>query len=356
MRKILNFKSFLNESFDASVILFEKYIEFLAEDAVALTQVSTKVGWDKIKAGFEQTSDPENRKTLAKQGRKIRSAPLLGAAGSNPKLAKEQGTIPDFVTKSLSLSPADESGRINTCSCATEECRAACLNKAGRGAMTTTQKGRLKKTDFMIDNPHHFMSMLKDEISTHGRSAESAGKRAAVRLNVVSDIPYEILHPQIFTEHPNVQFYDYTKIARRVLNTDGTPRKLPDNYHLTLSSTGIHKESNWGDVRQHLSNGGVAAMVFAVPSGRGKKPGGALPTHVVDGSTGKRWRVIDADIHDHRHLDHAYNDAQPGEGLIAGLRIKGGKKLLAKAGNFAVRIPEGESVVTVPDHSKDDTD
>lgn len=356
MSSILNFKSFLTESFDDSVILFEKYIGFLTEDAVALAQVSTKVGWNKIKAGFDQTSDPAQRKILAKQGRQMRSADLLGAAGSNPKLAKEEGTIPDFVTKSLSLSPADESGRINTCSCATEECRAACLNKAGRGAMTATQTGRLKKTDFMIDHPHHFMAMLKDEISAHARSAEKQGKRAAVRLNVVSDIPYEILHPQIFTEHPDVQFYDYTKIARRVLNTDGTARKLPDNYHLTLSSTGIHKESNWSDVRQHLSNGGVAAMVFAIPSGRGDKPGGTLPTHVVDGKTGQRWRVIDADIHDHRHLDHAYNDAEPGEGLIAGLRIKGGKKLLAKAGDFAVRVPEGQSVVTVPDHGQDDND
>ena len=97
-------------------------------------------------------------------------------------------------------------------------------------------------------------------------------------------------------------------------------------------------------------------MVFAIPSGRGDKPGGTLPTHVVDQKTGQRWRVIDADIHDHRHLDHAYNDAEPGEGLIAGLRIKGGKKLLAKAGDFAVRVPEGQSVVTVPDHGQDDND
>ena len=132
------------------------------------------------------------------------------------------------------------------------------------------------------------------------------------------------------------------------MNPDGSPKQLPKNYHVTFSSTGVHKESNWKHVRQHLDNGGVAAMVFAVPAGRGKKKGGDLPTHVHDEKTGKRYRVIDGDIHDHRHLDHIYNDAQAGEGLIAGLRIKGGKKMLEKAGDFAVKVQPGQSHVSVP--------
>jgi hypothetical protein len=350
---MIKFKQFLEESFDNTVINFERYISFLSEENISLTQAPTSVNWGTVKSGFDQAKDPTTRAQLAKEGKKKRGK-LLGQEGSNPKLAKEAESVPEFLTKGLSLSPSDESGRINTCSCATDECRAACLNKAGRGAMSSVQTGRLKKTDFMLDNPGHFMGMLHDEIQAHERSAAKQGKRAAVRLNVVSDIPYEHLHPEVFHEHPNVQFYDYTKIARRVLNPNGTPKQLPKNYHLTLSSTGIHKGSNWSDARQHLSNGGVVAMVFAVPGGRGKKAGGALPTHVTDAKTGKKFRVIDADIHDHRHLDHVYNDAQPGEGLIAGLRIKGGKKMLAKAGDFAVKIPEGQTEVVVPDHSKEE--
>jgi hypothetical protein len=348
---MIKFKQFLNEALDESAMKFYRYFDFLTEANISLPQVDTSVSWGTIKKGFDQAKDPTNRRKLAKEGRKMRGI-LLGQEGSNPKLAKEAENVPTYITKGLSLSPSDESGRINTCACATQECKAACLNKAGRGAMTFTQNARLNKTNFMIDNPGHFMGMLHDEIAAHARSAAKQGKRAAVRLNVVSDIPYEKLHPEIFHENKDVQFYDYTKIAGRVLNPDGTPKKLPDNYHLTLSSTGIHKGSNWSDARQHLNNGGVVAMVFAVPAARGGKPGGDLPTHVVDSKTGKRFRVIDGDLHDHRHLDHVYNDAQPGEGLIAGLRIKGGAKMLAKAGDFAVKVPTGQSEIVVPDHDK----
>lgn len=344
--------SFTKESFASyaeDVFEFDRYLTFLTE-AISLQQApKTKVNWGTVKAGFDTVKDKGQRKATAKKARKKRKSKLLGKEGSNPKLAKEAESVPEFLTKGLSLSPSDESGRINTCSCATKECRAACLNKAGRGAMTSVQKARLSKTDYMLDEPAHFMASLHDEIDAHERYAAKRGKKAAVRLNVVSDIPYESLHPEIFNQHPNVQFYDYTKIAGRLYNPDGSKKQLPKNYHVTLSSTGIHKESNWKDARHHLNNGGVVAMVFAVPAGRGKKKGGELPTHVHDEKTGKTFRVIDGDLHDHRHLDHIYNDAPPGEGLIAGLRIKGGKKMLQKAGDFAVKVPQGKQVVSVPD-------
>ncbi len=330
------------------------------EDNISLTQAQTKVNWGTVKSGFDQAKDPVMRSQLGKQGRKMRNE-LLGDEGSNPKLAKESENVPEFVTKGLSLSPSDESGRINTCPCSTKECRAACLYKTGRGGMKPTEVGRLKRTNFMLDNPSHFMGMLHDEIAAHERSAAKSGKRAAVRLNMFSDIAYEHLHPEIFHENPNVQFYDYTKIAGRVLNPNGTPKQLPKNYHLTLSSTGIHKGSNWSDARKHLDNGGVVAMAFRVKSGDKRNPGGSLPTHVTDEKTGKRYRVIDGDFHDHRHLDHVYNDAQPGEGLIAGLRLKRKRvkgqtweKTIADAGDFAVEVPSGKSEIVVPDHSKEE--
>lgn len=341
----LSFTQYLTEQY-----AMDRYLSFLLEANLSLDVVKPDTAnWGKIKAGFDKVKDPNQRKAVAKEARQKRKTKLLGAEGSNPKIAKESESVPEYATKGLSLSPSDESGRINTCACATDECRAACLNKAGRGAMTSVQKARLNKTDHMIDNPHHFMGALHDEIDAHERSATKKGKKAAVRLNVVSDIPYEKLHPEIFHQHPNVKFYDYTKVAGRVLKPDGSKRELPSNYHVTLSSTGIHKQSNWKHVRQHLDNGGVSAMVFAVPASRKGKQGGDLPTHVHDEKTGKRYRVIDGDIHDHRHLDHIYNDAAPGEGLIAGLRIKGGKKMLEKAGDFAVKVPAGQSHVSVPD-------
>ena len=219
----------------------------------------------------------------ARQQTGLKQRRLFGAEGSNPKLAKESETIPEYKTIGLSLSPSTESGRVNTCSCATEACRAACLNKAGRGAMSSVQKARLERTNMLLDKPEHFMTIVHNEIDAHERSAAKQGKKAAVRLNVVSDIPHEKLHPEVFSDHPNVQFYDYTKIAGRVLNPDGSKKQLPPNYHLTLSSTGIEgADSNWHHARQHLDNGGTVAMVFAARTGRKGKPGDPLPSHVID--------------------------------------------------------------------------
>jgi hypothetical protein len=189
--------------------------------------------------------------------------------------------------------------------------------------------------------------MLHDEIDTHTQHAAKRKQKALVRLNVVSDIPYESLHPEIFSQHPSVQFYDYTKIAGRVLKPDGSPRQLPPNYHLTLSSSGITgEESNWEDVRTHLNNGGVASMVFDV----GKT--GKLPTHVHDEETGVKYRVIDGDLHDHRHQDHAFNNINPKEGVIAGLKFKGSEEKAESATHFNVKVPVDKDHVSVPPANK----
>jgi hypothetical protein len=93
-------------------------------------------------------------------------------------------------------------------------------------------------------------------------------------------------------------------------------------------------------------------MVFAARGGRKGREGDLLPSHVTDEATGKKYRVIDADTHDHRHLDKKYNDIPENEGIIAGLRIKGGMPMLKKAGNFAVKMPDfnGSPVVVPASH------
>lgn len=340
---------------------FAEYVDFLTEQTISLPQMAAEkpgsVSWGTVKAGFDKVKGgawkaPEAEKS-AREVTGLKKRRLFGAEGSNPKLAKEGETVPEYKTIGLSLSPSTESGRVNTCSCATEECRAACLNKAGRGAMSSVQKARLERTNMLLDKPEHFMTVAHHEIDAHERAAAKQGKKAAVRLNVVSDIPHEKLHPEIFHDHPNTQFYDYTKIAGRVLNPDGSKKQLPPNYHLTLSSTGIEgSDSNWHHARQHLNNGGTVAMVFAARGGRKGREGDALPSHVIDGATGIKYRVIDADTHDHRHLDKKYHGIPAEEGIIAGLRIKGGMPMLKKAGNFAVKMPDfkGSPVVVPASH------
>jgi hypothetical protein len=267
---------------------------------------------------------------------------LFTAQDANPKLAKEQSAIPDRGTIGLTLLPEKQSGIINTCPCATGECAKACLNMTGRGPMS--QEARAKKLERVVTKGHSAAIVLHHEIDAHERAMTKQGKKAVVRLNVVSDIPWETTHPEFFSEHKNTQFYDYTKIASRVLNADGSKKQLPENYHLTFSSTGINgPDSNWHHARQHLNNGGVVAMVFAVHAGRGDTPGGVLPSHVIDQATGKKYRVVDGDAHDHRYLDHQLNGIDPSEGVIAGL---------AKAGDFAVQPvdDQGSPVVIPADH------
>jgi len=343
-------------------ITFETYIEFLSEQislpvlaSAAPQPEAKKYSFATMKADMADTHKLWRDKKAKKAARAdlgIRpGTKLFTAQGGNPKLAKEESTIPDRGTIGLTLLPEKQSGLINTCPCATGECAKACLNMTGRGAMSQEARGR--KLERVVTKAKSAGIILHNELDAHERAMAKQGKKAVARLNVVSDIPWETVHPEIFSEHKNTQFYDYTKIASRVMNADGTPKKLPDNYHLTFSSTGIQgPDSNWHHARQHLNNGGVVAMVFAVHAGRGKKPGGVLPSHVVDEATGKKWRVVDADAHDHRYLDKQLNGIDENEGVIAGLRIKGGKKNLAKAGNFAVRPTSepGAPVVVGKDH------
>ena len=94
-----------------------------------------------------------------------------------------------------------------------------------------------------------------------------------VRLNVFSDIPWE---PFINLEaFPRIQFYDYTKIAKRLGRT-------PKHYYLTFSLS----ESNESAARTALSKGFNVAVPFR------EKPNRFLDHPVIDGDT-----------HDYRFLD-----------------------------------------------------
>lgn len=298
--------------------------------------------WQKVRAGAHKyfNASPEEQHAMRKEAHKVLGKnKLLGDEASNPKLAKSGEKIPKYRTKGLSLAPSTMSG-IDVCPNASKECKAACLgSSAGRGVMKNVRAGRIAKTHKYFDHPHLFHAKLDHEIETAKNSAHKNGQKLAVRLNVLSDIPHEHIAPQIFKKHHDVSFYDYTKIHGRAGH-----KKQPSNYHLTLSSTGInHKDSNWNHVRKHLDKGGVAAMAFNIPS-RGKASATPLPTHVHDEHTGKKYRVIDGDEHDHRHLDKKIHGISKHEGVIAGLKFKGGGPNIERAGKFAVDHEGGVAV------------
>ena len=235
----------------------------------------------------------------------------------NPKLMK--GEKKGYLSFVLHLAPADLSG-YNVCPMASDGCRAACLNTAGRGGIfkpgTTTnaiQDARIRKTRWFFTDRADFMLQLVKDVRLGIRQAEKQNLIPVFRLNGTSDIRWETVElsdglqtfQNIMQMFPNVQFYDYTKLSNR--------RDLPSNYHLTFSRS----ESNDTAVASHLVNGGNVAVVFNV------KKGAALP------ESWNGYTVIDGDDTDLRFLDP--------QNVVVGLRGKG-KATKGEHGGFVVNI------------------
>jgi hypothetical protein len=182
----------------------------------------------------------------------------------NPKTAKGEGF--GYLTAILHLAPADTAGVGNVCPWATEGCKRACLNTAGRGGIfrkgeTTNaiQEARARKTREFMRHRSEFVAQLVREIRAHVKRAAAHGLKPAIRLNGTSDLPWERIAPDLFRHFSDVQFYDYTKSTRRALDSrelEGHPR----NYHLTVSRS---ESSDPAQLRAILAAGGNVAVVFA---------------------------------------------------------------------------------------------
>ena len=166
------------------------------------------------------------------------------------------------------------------------------------GIFSNVQAARLAKSRFFIQDRKGFLAQLNRELSNlHKRAAK--GEKIAVRLNVLSDLPWHnLVH---MAAYPLIQFYDYTKhLARMVSFVNG---ELPKNYHLTFSRS---EETSVAIVVSLLRSGGNVAAVYA----------NALPSQNFGAA------VVDGDISDLRFLD--------ARGVIVGLKAKGkGKKDLS---------------------------
>ena len=157
------------------------------------------------------------------------------------------------------------------------------------GVFSNVQEARINKSKFLIENRNEFLAQLEKELTNlHKRATK--GAKIAVRLNVLSDLPW---HNLIDMESfPLINFYDYTPNPKRMIQF--LRGGLPSNYHLTFS----RKENNQQMVELIASMGGNIAAVFET-----------LP----DTYLGKR--VIDGDETDLRFLDP--------RGIIVGLKAKG---------------------------------
>lgn len=169
---------------------------------------------------------------------------------SNAKLQK--GKKKGFVSYGLSLSPYTISGK-NFCSHASQGCAAACLNTAGMGRFSNVQAARLKKSQWFINDRPAFLTQLNKELNLLNIQAMK-GKKISVRLNVLSDLPWENLIDMNL--YPFIHFMDYTKNPKRMERFIN--KELPANYHLTFSRS----ESNELVAQAISASGGNVAIVF----------------------------------------------------------------------------------------------
>jgi hypothetical protein len=226
------------------------------------------------------------------EGNRVKVGELLS---TNMKLLldKENG----YEVVGVSIAPA-KIGGYEVCIGRSDGCTEACIYVSGRGRFTATQIARIKRKLLFFQNNKAFKLQLFKELTSFVKSCKRKGVKPAVRLNVFSDIPYEIVYPELFTQFSGVRFYDYTKRIDRVKS-----KTLPKNYHLTYS-----RSENTTDLQVlDLLNMGINV---AIPFNCSKDK---LPKTYLG------MEVINGDKSDIRFLDKV--------GVIVGLSVKGDSKV-----------------------------
>jgi hypothetical protein len=212
-----------------------------------------------------------------------KSKKLLSDGKTNAKLAKN-----NLKTYGLSLIPHSlNTKKENLCKFSTVECRKSCLNMTGQGSFNSVQTARLNKADYFVNHKSDFINKLYGELSAINKKG-----KAAIRLNVISDVDWEgemKKNGKSLGDFPNIIFYGYTKNSGLI---DGNNL---DNQHYTFSFSGY----NWDKCEKFLKEKTAnVAVVFK----------NDLPLNY------KGFKVIDGMVSDERFLDE--------KGVIVGLKYK----------------------------------
>lgn len=210
---------------------------------------------------------------------------------SNPKIIK--GEKYGYISGILMFAPSLWSG-VNMCSFASLNCGVSCLTTAGHGQEHMLQDGnhlvhiaRITRVFLYMYHRKAFMSQLYKELKALVRKChrESIKRQETIlpafRPNGTSDRRWEREQPQMFTDFPEVQFYDYTKDPYRFKEVS----KIK-NYHLTFSRS----EDN-----EHISF--MKSQPFNIAVVTNLKKNEPIPL------TFKGKYTVDGDKHDLRFLD-----------------------------------------------------
>ena len=181
---------------------------------------------------------------------------LIGV-GNNAKTIKGDGE--EYLTAIKYMQPYKTmfKGKVhNLCAMADMAgCAEPCLRWAGRGQMSSVQRGRERKTLWYLSDRVGFMDALVNDITVFRRRCIKNAVQPCVRPNGTSDIMYE--KSSIMDQFPDVQFYDYTKKARRFHG-----QRQPDNYRLMLLYSGAKHYQSQGQSFLKSYSDAPMAVVF----------------------------------------------------------------------------------------------
>ena len=177
---------------------------------------------------------------------------LLDTSGGNTKLRKNNKPI-DIRVAGLSLYPNDFICPMRYIAACVKEC----LISSGRGVFDNVIEGRKAKTDFYMNDRAGFIDQLKRELTNFEKLCNKTGVVPYVRLNVISDIQWELkANGSIPQSFPNINFFDYSKIAKRL-------GKTPKNYQLMFSYSQAPEYQN--QVKTALKTDVPISVVFYGP-------------------------------------------------------------------------------------------
>ena len=132
-------------------------------------------------------------------------------------------------------------------------CMELCLKSSGFAKIfNTVNIARQKKTDFLLNDRIGFVSQLDKELFNYNKKCIKNNKKGFVRLNTISDYPFH--KTGLMQKYPDLNFIDYTKIAKRLFE------QLPENYFLMFSFSGRLQYSS--QVRLALKTSLPISVVF----------------------------------------------------------------------------------------------
>lgn len=155
----------------------------------------------------------------------------------------------------INIDPKD---MLTFCAGSSPYCRQTCLVTTGQNPSTKeAAHAKMKYSYALLSEPELYVALLRQQISSFGKNARKKGFDAVVRLNMLSDIPWYAVCPELIEDLSElVTFYDYTKIKYW-----GTPEyeRVRDLLDLTFSYSG----SNDTDCAEALQAGERVAVAFA---------------------------------------------------------------------------------------------